>query len=294
MGTLSFTLSIAFVACIVMCSLQYSTEVSEVINHYLPSPVSLLLHNAWSSFGKALASFGIASLSSGNGNQGSSKSILTKDELQGFKHKYLAIVGEIFDVTKGKGSTYYEKEGHYNFFTGIDGTKAFVTGDFTENGLTDDITGLDPSGIRSLEDWRLMYHKEYKYIGKLIGRFYDANGKETEQMLKYKAMLKEGAAKKQAEEEIKKLYPPCNSEFKNQASRVWCSDRSGGIQRAWIGVPRKLFTGSSGEFRCACIRTTGPPSSNLDSTTHNNKGDLDNPNLREYDNCDPASHTCPL
>ena len=50
---------------------------------------------------------------------------------------------------------------------GVDGTKAFVSGDFTDAGLTDDISGLDANGIKDIEDWRLMYHKDYIYVGKI-------------------------------------------------------------------------------------------------------------------------------
>ena len=35
--------------------------------------------------------------------------------------------------------------------------------------------------------------------------------------------------------------------------------KSGGVQRNWVGVPRRLFYPGR-EERCACIRTTGPPS----------------------------------
>ena len=42
--------------------------------------------------------------------------MLKKDELAGYKFKYLAIVGEVFDVRSGE--KHYGKEGSYNFFTG--------------------------------------------------------------------------------------------------------------------------------------------------------------------------------
>lgn len=51
-------------------------------------------------------------------------------------------------------------------FTGVDGTRAFVTGEFNEAGLVDDIEGLDAEAIQSIEDWRLMYHKDYTLVGK--------------------------------------------------------------------------------------------------------------------------------
>ena len=42
-----------------------------------------------------------------------------------------------------------------------------MSGDFTDAGLTDDISGLDANGIKDIEDWRLMYHKDYIYVGKI-------------------------------------------------------------------------------------------------------------------------------
>lgn len=48
--------------------------------------------------------------------------------------EYLVIVGEVFDVRAGP--SYYGKGGSYSFFTGGDGSRAFVSGDFTETGLT--------------------------------------------------------------------------------------------------------------------------------------------------------------
>ena len=42
-----------------------------------------------------------------------------------------------------------------------------MSGDFTEEGLTDDITGLTPSDYIGLEDWVKFYKKDYKYVGKI-------------------------------------------------------------------------------------------------------------------------------
>ena len=58
---------------------------------------------------------------------------------------------------------------YFSICTGRDGTKAFVTGKFTEKGLIDDISGLTPEQIQELEDWLKFYidHKDYKYVGKL-------------------------------------------------------------------------------------------------------------------------------
>jgi len=42
--------------------------------------------------------------------------LLSKEELKKYKYQYLAIVGEVYDVSKG--DKHYGREGGYNFFTG--------------------------------------------------------------------------------------------------------------------------------------------------------------------------------
>ena len=50
--------------------------------------------------------------------------------------------------------------------SGKDGTRAFVSGDFTEKGLIEDLTGLSHQDILGLYDWNEFYKKDYKHIGK--------------------------------------------------------------------------------------------------------------------------------
>lgn len=57
------------------------------------------------------------------------------------------MLGEVFDVTKGE--RHYRPGQPYAFFTGRDGSRAFTTGDFTEAGLTDDLTGLSADQVRA-------------------------------------------------------------------------------------------------------------------------------------------------
>lgn len=119
--------------------------------------------------------------------------VLTKEELSKFRGEnggpiYLALMGRVFDVTKGKD--FYGPGGGYSFFTGfylsniftyydfcslsinfyslilgIDGTRAFVTGDFTPSGLIDDISELDDGDYLGIKNWIDFYAKDYFYIG---------------------------------------------------------------------------------------------------------------------------------
>jgi len=65
---------------------------------------------------------------------------------------------------------------------------------------------------------------------------------------------------------------------------------SGGIERDWSGVPRQYHPPGASESRCACIRDTGGPTSGANAGT--NRGDLDNPYLREYHGCLPNAASC--
>lgn len=47
---------------------------------------------------------------------------------------------------------------------------------------------------------------------------------------------------------------------------------SGGIERAWAGVPRRLFKPGTNDWRCACVKSAGPPQD--DSLSDTNEGDL--------------------
>ena len=70
----------------------------------------------------------------------------------------------------------------------------------------------------------------------------------------------------------KTMFPPCNVEWSQQeGSRFWCTVKSGGVHRQWVGVPRKLFYPGQTP-RCACIRNTGPPST--DPTAKTNRGQI--------------------
>ena len=60
--------------------------------------------------------------------------------------------------------------------------------------------------------------------GILHGHFYNADGKPTKAWYKAEAQIKEGLKEQTAEQEDRKMYPPCNSEWKQGSGRVWCSN----------------------------------------------------------------------
>ncbi|XP_046635300.1 neuferricin-like [Daphnia pulicaria] len=208
--------------------------------------------------------------------------VFTKEELANYKGEnggdiYLAIMGRVFDVTRGRD--FYGPGGGYAFFSGVDGSRAFVTGDFKPEGLIDDITGLGSQDYIGLRDWLDFYTKDYEYIGKLQGLFFDADGKTTEYYHDAQQWIKEASSHKEDEDLFKEKFPMCNIEYKpEEGSRVWCSTKSGGIKRDWVGFPRSLYSADSKNIRCACAQ----------------EADLNDSLLKEYPNCPKDATSCML
>ncbi|KAJ1072310.1 hypothetical protein K5549_016372, partial [Capra hircus] len=204
-----------------------------------------------------------------------------------------ALLGRVYDVSPGR--RHYEPGAHYSGFAGRDASRAFVTGDYSEAGLVDDVSDLSFSEMLTLQNWLSFYEKNYKFIaiGRVIGRFYGEDGLPTPELAQAEAVMTKGLEADRQELIEKQRFPPCNAEWSFiRGSRFWCSQQSGGVSRDWIGVPRKLFKPGV-KPHCVCVRTTGPPSDQSpENPTHRNRGDLDHPNLGEYPGCPPLSITC--
>ncbi len=109
---------------------------------------------------------------------------------------------------------------------GIDGTKAFVTGEFDEKGLIDDISELSPLQLGELENWVKFYHTDYTYVGKLIGRYYNRDGSPTREWYAYQKKLGEKDLIKAEMKKMEEKFPPCNS-YWDQATegKVFCTEK---------------------------------------------------------------------
>ncbi|KAG7515126.1 hypothetical protein JOB18_000562 [Solea senegalensis] len=213
------------------------------------------------------------------------KRILSRHELslydgeEGSRGLYLALLGQVFDVHKG--NKHYGPGGAYHFMAGKDASLAFVTGDFTESGQTDDVSSLSPLQLVALYDWLAFYQRDYQSVGVLNGRFYSNTGQPTEALLQVEASLAEGHQIKAQSEAEKVRFPTCNSEWSSsRGGRVWCSTKSGGVVRDWTGVPRKLYSTGSTSARCVCV----------EDLTAAEK----NPHLQEYEGCPPHADSCPV
>ncbi|XP_037125014.1 neuferricin [Syngnathus acus] len=215
--------------------------------------------------------------------QGPPTRLLNSQELalynggEGSKGIYLAILGQVFDVHSGL--KHYGPGGAYHFMAGKDASLGFITGDFTENGLTDDVSSLSPLQVVALFDWLLFYQKTYQTVGLLIGRFYSESGKPTEFLLHVESLLATGQQLKAKTEADMLRFPACNSEWSSaRGGRVWCSTKSGGVERSWTGVPRKLFSAGASGYRCVCVEDPSAA--------------RENPNLQEYDDCSMHAVSC--
>eukprot|EP00884_Botryococcus_braunii_P001478 jgi/Botrbrau1/11330/Bobra.0038s0089.1 len=199
------------------------------------------------------------------------KRVLSLQELAVFDGErapriYLAILGQVFDVTRGR--KHYGKGGGYGFFSGKDASKAFVTGDF-EGDLVDDVSALSPEDLKSLVDWRSFYqsHKEYKYVGKLEGKFYTKEGLPTEELRRVERLAAD--VPEQHPKQINTANPPaCSERWTPTEGEVWCKE----------GYPRQVFdTGSGKKPRCACFGST-----------------MWSSQRRLYPNCGPDAQSCHL
>ncbi|KAJ8523446.1 hypothetical protein ONZ45_g89 [Pleurotus djamor] len=81
------------------------------------------------------------------------------------KPTYLAIDGDVYDVSSGKA---YQPGGSYHLFAGVDAARAFATGCFKEH-RTYDIRGLSERELQGLAHWKNFFaeHKTYTKVGKV-------------------------------------------------------------------------------------------------------------------------------
>ncbi|KAJ3644975.1 hypothetical protein Zmor_022671 [Zophobas morio] len=158
---------------------------------------------------------------------------------------------------------------------GKDASRSFITGKFGENDVDDRVSDLSQEELRSLNHWVGFYGKEYKRVGKLIGSYYDKNGELTGYGRQVKKLIEVAELAKNNQDLEKIKYPPCNVEWgADTGTRVWCSNKSGGVTRDWVGVPRQLYQPGQ-DYRCACVQTPELSA-----------------NLKEYEGCDSTSESC--
>lgn len=60
--------------------------------------------------------------------------------------------------------------------SGNAGTRAFVSGDFSQQGLKENLDGLSLKDIQGIAGWVDFYHQQYTYIGSVIRKSYITTG----------------------------------------------------------------------------------------------------------------------
>lgn len=204
--------------------------------------------------------------------------MFTLDELaeyDGRRGLYLSVLGHVYNVEKG--AKHYAAGGAYHGFTGRDASRAFVTGEFTPDGLRDDVLDLRPDSLLGLQKWSQTYRDNYEYVGKLIGRYYTATGEPTDYTRELEAAFEKAKQDQQQKEAERIKFPPCNSEWNQETGgRVWCTTLSGGIKRDWLGFPRQMYSTRGSKPKCVCVR----------------KSDFESPNLKPYPGCPNDSTSC--
>ena len=86
---------------------------------------------------------------------------------------YLAVRGNVFDVTPGKN--FYGPGGPYENFAGRDASRGLACGSFDEDMLTkdlegplDDLSDLGSDEKEALQDWEERFREKYVIVGKLV------------------------------------------------------------------------------------------------------------------------------
>ena len=148
-----------------------------------------------------------------------------------------------------------------------------MSGEFTEEGLTEDVSGLSDEDAAGLLYWRDFYTANYTLLGLLAGgAFYDAAGLPLPPV----AALEAGAARRRAflqrvAAEVR-VAPSCDA--------AWSADAGGEM---WCGegrLPRRA-TYTHYPPRCACI----PPTLEAASAAAEAGMEL-------YPDCAPQEHRC--
>ena len=126
---------------------------------------------------------------------------------------WLAILGEVFDVTKGE--RHYGAQGGYAGFVAKDGTRAFHTGRFdTAEGLTPDVSGLPDAALLALREWADFYARDYARVGRLApGHYHDERGEPTPARLDFDAAVERARSDKAKAAANDERFPACRARW---------------------------------------------------------------------------------
>ncbi|XP_021735341.1 membrane-associated progesterone-binding protein 4-like isoform X2 [Chenopodium quinoa] len=160
-------------------------------------------------------------------------------------------------------------------FLGIlgDASRAFVSGNFTGDGLTDTLRGLSSSEVKSVVEWRDFFLKTYTFVGRLVGRYYDFRGMPTKYLKNAEAKAARGAQLLEKQKREEEKIPNCNSKWsQHEGGEVWCDD---GYPRLMQRPLEIALTGKMSK-RCVCLK----------------EDELQQSGLEVYEGCDYHAKAC--
>eukprot|EP00668_Euglena_longa_P045817 GGOE01061499.1.p1 GENE.GGOE01061499.1~~GGOE01061499.1.p1 ORF type:complete len:285 (+),score=65.00 GGOE01061499.1:181-1035(+) len=194
------------------------------------------------------------------------------------KPLYLAVLGEVFDVTTG--AQHYQQGTGYHCFVGRDASAAFMTGKFQGDGLTSDVSDLAPEGLQAVLGWRDFYakHETYRKVGLLAERYYDLRGRPTESWHEMDRRRREVEGHALKRELILKRYKDCNSKsvMAEPYFTVWCDANSSPQRYIRELVLKPLLPSGQEERRCVCAT----------------EAQFQDEGVRRYHDCAPLAIQC--
>ncbi|CAK4068081.1 unnamed protein product [Aphanomyces euteiches] len=159
-----------------------------------------------------------------NGHHSHVEMRLSKQELAMYNgidkpQLYLAILGQVFDVTAGK--RHYGQDGAYRYFIGVDRSRAFSSGQMNDG---DDVSTLSNKELLSVHKWLTFFasHKNYIRIGTVEGLYYDRYGHVQPIMQTIRERIRDALLQAEAEAQVER----CNMQWTAEAgaTTVWCQD----------------------------------------------------------------------
>ena len=199
----------------------------------------------------------------------------------------LIVLGNVYDVSSGRA--FYGPDGGYaGFANGTDASRAFLTADFDAN-ATDDIDDLLPGQCLGIDHWRGFYanHSNYTWVGRLHGRFYDHQGRETEAQRHFQACVARGREAQQAAHAAVAAAAVCEESTPVGDRRfqvgTWATFRCESPLVPW----RILRDGTN---QCVCLHTHAPIEGGWEAATLGMEDDVSLP--QRYTGCDAESSTC--
>ncbi|KAH9615888.1 hypothetical protein KSS87_003004 [Heliosperma pusillum] len=170
------------------------------------------------------------------------------------------------------------RSGRWHRLDASDDVKVFVVVDEVllsnaGDGLTDTLHGLSSSEVKSVVEWRDFYVRTYKFVGRLVGRYYDDQGQPTKHLKGAEAKAARGAQLLEKQKSEEEKVPSCNSKWsQDEGGEVWCDS---GYPRLMQRPVEIALTGKASK-RCVCLK----------------EEELENPGLQVYEECDYLAKAC--